>query len=124
MFSKRDTKTSNNVQKYVFIGQYVLREKCPNTEFFLVRISPHLVLIRRDTPYISVFSQNAGKYETEKTQYLDTFHAVIQLLKLYRSCFVVMYDLWMLLYHKPMYGLQPQQNYFMFPRIKFKFYTA
>ena len=26
--------------------------------------------------YLSVFSQNAGKYEPEKTPYLDTFHAV------------------------------------------------
>ena len=31
----------------------------------------------RDTPYISVFSSNAGKYGPEKTPYLDTFHAVI-----------------------------------------------
>ena len=26
--------------------------------------------------YLSVFSPNAGKYGTEKTPYLDTFHAV------------------------------------------------
>ena len=26
--------------------------------------------------YLSVFSPNAGKYEPEKTPYLDTFHAV------------------------------------------------
>ena len=32
--------------------------------------------IRRDTPYLSVFSPNAGKYGPEKTPYLDTFHAV------------------------------------------------
>ena len=42
-----------------------LREKCPNTEFF-----------GRDTPYLSVFSSNTGKYGPEKTPYLDTFHAV------------------------------------------------
>ena len=29
---------------------------------FLVRIFPHLDWIRRDTPYLSVFSPNAGKY--------------------------------------------------------------
>ena len=29
------------------------------------------------TPYLSVFSPNAGKYGPEKTRYLDTFHAVI-----------------------------------------------
>ena len=43
-----------------------LREKCPNTEFFLVRIFP----------YLSVFSPNTRKYGPEKTLYLDTFHAV------------------------------------------------
>ena len=54
-----------------------LREKCPNAEFFLNRIFPHLDLIRRGTPYLSVFSPNAGKYGPEKTPYLDTFHAAI-----------------------------------------------
>ena len=29
-----------------------------------------------DTPYLSVFSPNAGKYGPEKTPYLDIFHAV------------------------------------------------
>ena len=33
-------------------------------------------LNRRDTPYLSVFNLNAGKYGPEKTPYLDTFHAV------------------------------------------------
>ena len=27
-------------------------------------------------PYFSVFSPNTGKYEPEKTPYLDTFHAL------------------------------------------------
>ena len=58
-----------------------LREKCPNTEFFLVRIFPHSGLIRRDTPYLSIFSPNAGKHRPEKTPYLDTFHAVLILEK-------------------------------------------
>ena len=52
-----------------------LRGKCPNTKFFLVRILPHLDWIRRDTPYLSVFSLNAGGYGPEITQYLNTFHA-------------------------------------------------
>ena len=47
-----------------------LREKCSNTEFFLVRIFPHLDWI---------FSPNAGKYRLAKTPYLDTFHAVLTL---------------------------------------------
>ena len=54
-----------------------LREKCPNTEFFLDRILPHSDWIRRDTEYLSVFSQNAGKYGPEKTPYLETFHEVL-----------------------------------------------
>ena len=53
-----------------------LREKCPNTGFFLVRIFPDSDWIRRDTLYLSVFSPNPGKCGPEKTRYLDTFHAV------------------------------------------------
>ena len=49
-------------------NQLSLREKCPNTEFFLVRIFPHFSH--------SVFSPNVGKYGPEKTPYLDNFHAV------------------------------------------------
>ena len=41
-----------------------LREKCPNTEFFLVHI----------------FSPNTGKYGPEKTKYLYTFHTVVPAL--------------------------------------------
>ena len=52
-----------------------LHEKCPNKEIFLIRIFPHLDWIRRDTPYLFLFSLNAGKYGPEKTPYLDTFHA-------------------------------------------------
>ena len=38
--------------------------------------------MRRDTPYLSVFSPNAGKRGPEKTPYLHTFHAVtLTLLK-------------------------------------------
>ena len=56
---------------------FSLREKCLNTEFFLVYIFPNLDWIRRDTSYLSVFSPNAGKYRPEKNPYLDTFHAVL-----------------------------------------------
>ena len=52
------------------------REKCPNTEFFLVRIFPHSDWIGEDTPYLSVFNPNAGKYWPEKAPYLNTFHTV------------------------------------------------
>ena len=53
-----------------------LREKCRNTEFFLVRIFPHSNWIRRDTSYLSVFCSIAEKYGPEKTPYFDTFHTV------------------------------------------------
>ena len=61
------------------VTQLSLREKCPNTEFFLVCIFPHSDWIWRGTEYLSVFSPNAGKYGPEKTPYLDTFHAVYDL---------------------------------------------
>ena len=57
-------------------GLLSLREKCPNTEFFLVLIFPRSDWIRRDTKYLSVLSPNVGKYGSEKILYLDTFHAV------------------------------------------------
>ena len=44
-----------------------MREKCPNTELFLVRIFLYSVRI---------FGLNTGKYGPEITPYLDTFHAV------------------------------------------------
>ena len=49
-----------------------LREKCRNTEFFLVRIFPHLEWIRRDT-HPSVFNSNAGKYGPEKNSVSGNF---------------------------------------------------
>ena len=30
-----------------------------------------------ENPYLSMLSPNTGKYEAEKTPYLDTFHAVL-----------------------------------------------
>ena len=61
-----------------------LRESCLNTKFFLVRIFPHLDWIRRDTPYLSVFSPNAGKYGPEKTLYLDTFQVALDWPNVYQ----------------------------------------
>ena len=49
-----------------------LREKCPNTEFFLVRIAERYSA--------SLFIQSeCGKIRTRKTPYLETFHAVVLL---------------------------------------------
>ena len=42
----------------------ILREKCPNMEFF-------------SGSYFPVFGLNTGKYGPEKTSYLDTFQAVL-----------------------------------------------
>ena len=56
--------------------KWTLREKCQNTEFFLLRIFPHSDWIRRGTEYLSLFCSIAGKYGPEKTPHLDTFHAV------------------------------------------------
>ena len=50
-----------------------LREKCPNTEFFLIRIYPHSDWIRRETLRIQ---SECWKIRTRKAPYLDTFHAV------------------------------------------------
>ena len=95
---------------------HALREKCPNTELFLVRISLYWNWIRRFTcriifsvhkdcfhfwirsvfsciltkyedlrsnteiyGAIFVFSPNAGKYGSEISSYLDTFHEVMKL---------------------------------------------
>ena len=42
----------------------------------LVRIYPHLDWIPRDTPYLSVFSPNAGQIRTTITPNTDTFNTV------------------------------------------------
>ena len=59
-----------------------LRKKCPNTEFFLVRIFLYSDGIRR-------FSPNTGKYGLEKTPYLDTFHAVYHIGKAKTICTLI-----------------------------------
>ena len=51
---------------------YTLREKCPNTLLFLVRIFLYSNWIRRYTEYLSVFSPITEKYGPEITPYLDT----------------------------------------------------
>ena len=48
-----------------------LREKCPNTEFFLVPIFLFYGV------NLCVFSPNTGKYGPQKTPFLDTFHALV-----------------------------------------------
>ena len=55
-----DEKTEDVGERTITHKSAPLREKCPNTEFFLV----------------CIFSPNTGKYGPDKTPYLDTFHAV------------------------------------------------
>ena len=47
-----------------------MREKCPNTQFFSC---PYFPVFGLNTPYLSVFSPNAGKYGLEKNPNLDSF---------------------------------------------------
>ena len=54
-------------------ASFAPREKCLNTEFFLVRIFPHSDWIRRDTPYLSISSPNGGKYGPEKLRIWTLF---------------------------------------------------
>ena len=54
----------------------VLREKCPNTKFFLVHIFPCLDWIRRYTLHLSVFNPNARKYESEKNSEFFFFFSI------------------------------------------------
>ena len=51
----------NFAMSHARLIQLALRENCLNTEFFLVRILPHSDWLRRNTPFLSVFSPNAGK---------------------------------------------------------------
>ena len=67
---------ASSLHLWIMWTDVVLCEKCPNVEFYLVCIFPHLDWISRDTRYLSVFSPNRQKYRLEKTPYLDTFHAV------------------------------------------------
>ena len=79
MTSKRLLLVFKIFTKQLFFGTPLncsLREKCPNTGLFLVRIFPHSDWIRRYTKNLSVFSSNTRKYEPEITPYLDTSYAV------------------------------------------------
>ena len=51
--------------------------KSVQIQFFLDCTFPHSDWVLGDTPYLSVFIPNAGKYGQEKTPYLDTSHAIL-----------------------------------------------
>ena len=68
--------TRSDGKNHAKVRTVTLRKKCPNTEFFLVRILPQSDWILRDTEYLSAFNPNAENYWQEKTPYLDPFHVV------------------------------------------------
>ena len=82
-----------------------MREKCPYSEFFcfvfsriwteygeilriqsecgkILRISPYSVQMRENTPYLSVFSPNKGKYGPEKLWIRTLFTQLVFVIKL------------------------------------------
>ena len=73
----------NKSRRRVFFQHFKTQDFKLSTEITAWKVSKYGVFfwsvfsrIRTDMPYLSVFSPNAGKYEPEKTPYLDTFHAV------------------------------------------------
>ena len=99
-----------------------LREKCPNTELFLVLFScirteygdllinsPYSVGIQENTD--SVFSPNTGTYGPEITPYMDTFHAVLlDLRRLKYDRFILQIQV-STLYPASIYSLQHDVNF-------------
>ena len=55
-----------SLESVIFFLEVALRGKCPNTEFFLVRIFSHSNWIRIGMEYLSAFRTNARKYGPEK----------------------------------------------------------
>ena len=65
------SKIQNFLLKFCFNS---LRRKCPNTEFFLVGIFPHLDWIRRDTDQKKLRIQSeCGKIRTRKNSVFGNF---------------------------------------------------
>ena len=59
-----------------------LRKKCPYSELFWTAFFPHFPAFRLNTPYLSVFSSNAGKCRKKADQNnseTDSLYAVINL---------------------------------------------
>ena len=66
-----------------------LREKFPDTEFFFGPYFPVFGLNTEICSIISVFSANTGKYELEKTSYLDTFYTMISFKRAFLKVILV-----------------------------------
>ena len=80
-----------------------LREKCPNTEFFLVSIFSDSNWIQRNTNYLSVFSPNVGKYGPKKTSYFDIFHAMNTLSIAFKKVYLAVYLLFLRLFKSKLF---------------------
>lgn len=65
----KDFKLQDKISNGSEVQQQTLRKKCPWSELS----GPYFPEFRQ---YLSVLSPNTGKYELEKTRYLDTFRAV------------------------------------------------
>ena len=63
-----------NFKIFLEFSTFLTAWKVPNTEFFLVRIFPHSVNLR--------IQSECGKIWTRKISYLNTFHAVSEILSL------------------------------------------
>ena len=61
------------IRKLDFIPSVSLRERCPNSELFLVVVFPYSDWIPRFTMEIYMFCPNAGKNVPRKTSTLGTF---------------------------------------------------
>ena len=67
-----------------------LRENCPNTEFFLVRIFPHSNWISKDTPYLETFrAVYAFEIFLQEKQNFKLDLKIQQLFKRTKSCWVL-----------------------------------
>ena len=75
-----------NLKNFLWISRTFisLREKCPNTEFFVVRIFPHSDWVRRDTEYPS----KCGEIRTRKNSVFGHFSRSVSLVGFFRKTFL------------------------------------
>ena len=78
--------TAWKVSKYGVFSSWYFTAFGLNTERYSVSLNTERcsVSLRIDTPFLSVFSPNAGKHGPEKTQYLDSFQVVMVRLKVWK----------------------------------------
>ena len=104
-------KQEENVYIYIYIYIYIYYRNHMNiffiytytarkvSEVILVRIFPHLNRMWRDTPYLSVFSPNAGKSDQNNPKHghflcSDTFIYNYLCMYMYISTYISTYIIW------------------------------